>query len=292
MRLALAQINPTVGDLAGNAAKIADWIERARAEGADLVLFPELSLPGYPAEDLYLKRHFAAANQEAIGELASGVTGIVALVGFAEPSGDPQERAPDFSAPRLDAPGPRPVHNSLAALADGEVRSVYRKCRLPNYAVFDEARYFEPGTDPATIEVAGTLVGLTICEDVWVPGPPESLEIEAGAELIVNPSGSPYARGKGGERESMLVERARSYGAAFAFCNLVGGQDELVFDGRSALIDRSGRIQARARQFEEELLICELPGPAGPIAEPLTDTAEVYEALKLGLRDYVTKNGF
>jgi NAD+ synthase (glutamine-hydrolysing) len=292
MRLALAQINPTVGDLAGNAAKIADWIERARGEGADLVLFPELSLPGYPAEDLYLKRHFAAANREAISELASGVTGIVALVGFAEPSGDHQERTPDFSAPRLDAPGPRPVHNSLAALADGEVRSVYRKCRLPNYAVFDEARYFEPGIDPVTIEVAGTLVGLTICEDVWVPGPPESLEIEAGAELIVNPSGSPYARGKGGERESMLVERARSYGAAFAFCNLVGGQDELVFDGRSILIDRSGRIHARARQFEEELLICELPGPAGPIAEPLTDAAEVYEALKLGLRDYVTKNGF
>jgi NAD+ synthase (glutamine-hydrolysing) len=292
MRLALAQVNPTVGDLAGNAAKIADWIERARGEGADLVVFPELCLPGYPAEDLLLKRHFAAANQGAIRELASSVAGIVALVGFAEPSGGGYEPAPDFSAPSLDAPGPRPVHNSLAVLADGEVRSVYRKCRLPNYAVFDEARYFEPGTEPATIEVAGMLVGLTICEDVWVPGPPESLEIEAGAELIVNPSGSPYARGKGDEREQMLVDRACSCGAAFAFCNLVGGQDELVFDGRSALIDRSGRILARARQFEEELLVCELDGTPGSIAEPLPEPAELYEALKLGLRDYVIKNGF
>jgi NAD+ synthase (glutamine-hydrolysing) len=292
MRLALAQINPTVGDLAANAAKIADWIERARGEGADLVLFPELSLPGYPAEDLYLKRHFAAANQAAIRELAAGVAGVVAMVGFAEPSPGAGEPTPDFSAPSLDAPGPRPVHNSLAVLADGELRSVYRKCRLPNYAVFDEARYFEPGSEPGTIEVAGTTVGLTICEDVWVPGPPESLEVEAGAELIVNPSGSPYARGKGDEREAMLVERARSYGVAFAFCNLVGGQDELVFDGRSVLIDRAGRILARARQFEEELLVCELDGAPGPIAESLAEPADTYEALTLGLRDYVVKNGF
>jgi NAD+ synthase (glutamine-hydrolysing) len=292
MRLALAQINPTVGDLAANAAKIADWIERARGEGADLVLFPELSLPGYPAEDLYLKRHFAAANQAAIRELAAGVAGVVAMVGFAEPSPGAGEPTPDFSAPSLDAPGPRPVHNSLAVLADGELRSVYRKCRLPNYAVFDEARYFEPGSEPGTIEVAGTTVGLTICEDVWVPGPPESLEVEAGAELIVNPSGSPYARGKGDEREAMLVEHARSYGVAFAFCNLVGGQDELVFDGRSVLIDRAGRILARARQFEEELLVCELDGAPGPIAESLAEPADTYEALTLGLRDYVVKNGF
>jgi NAD+ synthase (glutamine-hydrolysing) len=292
MRLALAQINPTVGDIAGNAAKIADWIDRARGEGADLVVFPELSLPGYPAEDLYLKRHFAAANQAAIRELAAGVADIVALVGFAEPSGEDAEEEPDFAAPRPDAPGPRAVHNSLAVLADGAVRSVYRKCHLPNYAVFDEARYFQPGTEAATVEVAETVVGLTICEDVWVPGPPESLEIESGAELIVNPSGSPYARGKGSDREAMLAERARSCGAAFAFCNLVGGQDELVFDGRSAVIDRSGEIVARARQFEEELLLYELPGGMGPVAEPVGEEAEVYEALRLGLRDYVRKNGF
>ena len=292
MRLALAQIDPTVGDLSGNAAKIAEWIERARGEAADLVVFPELCLPGYPAEDLYLKRHFTEANQAAVRALAEQVSGIVALVGFAEPSGAFADPAPDLLPPGPDAPAGRPVHNSLAVIADGAVQAVYRKWRLPNYAVFDEQRYFEPGDEPEMISVAGSSVGLTICEDVWVPGPPASLEAEAGVELIVNPSGSPYARGKAGEREAMLAERATSYGTAFAFCNLVGGQDELVFDGSSAVIDRGGRVLARARQFEEELLVCELGESPGPIAEPLPELAEVYGALTLGLRDYVTKNGF
>ena len=279
MRIALAQINPTVGDVDGNAATIAEWIGRARAEGAELVIFPELCLPGYPAEDLYLKRHFVEANRRAVTELAAASEGIAVLVGFAEPA----EGGGDF----------RHAHNSLAALVDGELRAVYRKNRLPNYAVFDEQRYFIPGAEPATIDVAGTRVGLTICEDCWVEGPPASLEVEAGAGLIANPSGSPYHRGKGREREEMFGALARSYGTHFAFCNLVGGQDELVFDGQSLVLDPGGSVIARAAQFEEELLVCELPaGPRARLAEPLPDLAEVYGALVLGLRDYVGKNGF
>jgi NAD+ synthase (glutamine-hydrolysing) len=279
LRVALAQIDPTVGDIDGNAAKIAEWIGRAREQGAELVIFPELCVPGYPAEDLYLKRHFVDANRRAVEELAPGVEGIVALVGFAEPAA-------------ADTEGRR-AHNSLAVLADGAIRSVYRKNRLPNYSVFDEQRYFIPGEEPATVDVAGQQVGLTVCEDVWAPGPPASSEAEAGASLIANPSGSPYHRGKGREREAMLAERARAYGAHFAFCNLVGGQDELVFDGHSFVVDPVGEVIARAAQFEEELLVCEIPSPAPVgLAEPLPDLAEVYAALTLGLRDYVRKNGF
>jgi NAD+ synthase (glutamine-hydrolysing) len=280
IRLGLAQINPTVGDIGANSAKIAEWIGRARDEGAELVVFPELCLPGYPAEDLYLKPHFIEANRRALDELASGVDGIAALVGFAEPVDTPD--------------GSRPIaHNSLALLQDGAVDAVYRKNRLPNYAVFDEQRYFVPGSEPLTVEVAGIRVGLTICEDCWVEGPPASLEAEGGAELIVNPSGSPYHRGKGIERERMYAARATAYGTAFAFCNLVGGQDELVFDGHSFVLDAGGQVSARANQFEEELLICDLgAGASGPIAGTLSDLDEVYAALTLGLRDYVSKNGF
>ncbi|HWO16764.1 MAG TPA: NAD+ synthase [Solirubrobacterales bacterium] len=278
MRVALAQIDPTVGDIDGNAAKVADWIGRARDDGAELTIFPELCLPGYPAEDLYLKRHFIEANRRAVEDLAGEVSGTVALVGFAEPAAG----GGDF----------RRAHNSLAVLADGEIKAVYRKSRLPNYAVFDEQRYFIPGEGGKTIEVAGMGVGLTICEDVWSEGPPAASEVAAGAKLIANPSGSPYHRGKGREREEMFAARARAYDAHFAFCNLVGGQDELVFDGQSFAVDPAGEVIARAAQFEEELLVFELPGPAGRIAEPLPDLAEVYGALVLGLRDYVAKNGF
>jgi NAD+ synthase (glutamine-hydrolysing) len=278
VRIALAQINPTVGDVEGNSAKVAEWIGRAREAGAELAIFPELCIPGYPAEDLYLKRHFVEANRRAVEELARGVDGMVALVGFAEPAA-----VGDL----------RHAHNSLAVLAAGGVRAVYRKNRLPNYAVFDEQRYFVPGDEPETVEVGGHRVGLTICEDVWAPGPPASTEAAAGADLIANPSGSPYHRGKGREREAMLAERARAYGVHFAFCNLVGGQDELVFDGHSFVVGPDGQVIARAAQFEEELLVCDVPSP-GPasLGEPLPDLAEVYAALVLGLRDYVRKNGF
>jgi NAD+ synthase (glutamine-hydrolysing) len=279
VRLALAQINPTVGDVDGNAAKAEEWIGRARAEGAELVILPELCIPGYPAEDLYLKRHFLRANQRAVEELAASVQGITALVGFAEPVADPRDS--------------RRAYNATAVLADGRIQTVYRKNRLPNYAVFDEQRYFVPGSEPAAVEVGGVGVGLTICEDVWQPGPPAQAEAEAGARLIANPSGSPYHRGKGHERETMFSERSRAYGVHFAFCNLVGGQDELVFDGQSLVTAPDGSVIARGAQFEEDLLVCEIPhGEPGPLAEPLSDLDEVYEALTLGLRDYVGKNGF
>jgi len=279
-RIGLAQIDPTVGDIDGNSAKIAEWIGVAREGGVELVVFPELCIPGYPAEDLYLKRHFAAANRRAVEELAGGVQGIVAIVGFA----DPVEGAAD---------GSPSVYNAVAVLADGAIAAVYHKQILPNYAVFDEQRYFVPGAKPATFDVGELRIGLTICEDCWIEGPPASLEAERGAQLIVNPSGSPYHRGKGSEREAMFAQRARAYGAGFAFCNLVGGQDELVFDGHSLIIDASGEVIARAAQFEEELLICNL-GERGsaPLAEPLPDLDEVYSALVLGLRDYARKNGF
>jgi NAD+ synthase (glutamine-hydrolysing) len=279
MRLALAQINPTVGDVGGNAAKVAEWIGRAREAGADLVVFPELCIPGYPAEDLYLKRHFLRANRQAVEELAAAAQGITALVGFAEPAGDSAD--------------PRRAHNSTAVLANGAIQTIYRKNRLPNYSVFDEQRYFVPGTEPQMIEAGGLSVGLTICEDVWLPGPPAQTEAEQGARLIANPSGSPYHRSKGREREAMFAERSRAYDAYFAFCNLVGGQDELVFDGQSLVTAPDGTVIARAAQFEEELLVCEVPhNEPGPIAGPLPDLDEVYGALVLGLRDYVGKNGF
>jgi NAD+ synthase (glutamine-hydrolysing) len=279
LRIALAQIDPTVGDIDGNAAKIAEWIGRSGAEGAQLTIFPELCVPGYPAEDLYLKRHFVEANRRAVEELAQAVGEMVVLVGFAEPAAG----GGDF----------RHAHNSVAVLAEGAVRAVYRKNRLPNYSVFDEQRYFIPGEETETVEVGGETVGLTICEDVWTPGPPASTEAAAGARLIANPAGSPYHRGKGREREAMLTERALAYGAGFAFCNLVGGQDELVFDGHSFVVDAGGTVIARAAQFEEELLVCDVPSP-GPLrlTEPLADVAEVYAALTLGLRDYAGKNGF
>jgi len=279
MRIALAQINPTVGAIDANAAKVAEWIGRARSEGAELVIFPELCIPGYPAEDLYLKRHFLAANQRAVEDLAREATGITALVGFAEPVTDPVDS--------------RHAHNSTAVLADGAVQAVYRKNRLPNYSVFDEQRYFVPGAETVSVAVGGEQVGMTICEDVWLPGGPAEAEAGAGARLIANPSGSPYHRGKGRERETMFCERSRAYGAYFAFCNLVGGQDELVFDGQSLVTAPDGSVIARAAQFEEELLVCEVPAAEpGPLAEPLADLDEVYGALTLGLRDYVGKNGF
>ena len=311
LRIALAQVNPTVGDIAGNAELISAWIARAREAGAQLVVFPEQAVAGYPAEDLWLKPHFLDAAGKAVDEIAGKVTGIVALVGF----------------PERDAA----TYNSVAVLGDGQVRGVYRKILLPNYGVFDERRYFEPGDTPALIEIAGTRVGLTICEDIWYPGPPASVEALAGASLIVNPSASPYHRGRGAYRERLVQDRARETGATFALCNLVGGQDELVFDGHSVVVSEGGETLARAAQFVEQLVLCDLelaatratgparvdeprldPQPAGAtapllarlevpgpsdevepqLADPLDPVAEVYEALKLGLRDYVRKNGF
>ena len=312
LRIALAQIDSSVGDLEGNAAKIAERIAAARDAGAELVLFPELALTGYPPEDLLLKEHFLQAATEAVGELAREAEGIVALVGF-------PERADD-------------VHNALAVLAEGELQAVYRKSVLPNYGVFDEQRYFQFGESGAVLQLGDARLGLTICEDIWTPGPPASDEALAGAALILNASASPYHARKGLERERMLIQRARDNLSAVAFCNMVGGQDELVFDGHSLLLDHEGCVLARAPQFQEALVVgtvdlqaaltarlrdTRLRPPVrralpevrrlGPLARrehvtaapvggevtPLLEPeAEVYEALVLGTRDYVEKNGF
>ena len=284
VRIALAQINATVGDIDGNARLIEEHIARARDKGAGAVVFPELSLPGYPAEDLYLKRHFLAENVAALERLARSSEGIDVIVGFAEPI----EGAP---AGRPDGPSRRPAHNSVAVLAGGRIAAVYRKQRLPNYAVFDEARYFEPGSEAVVAPVAGIEAGLTICEDLWEPGGPAVAEVGGGARLILNPSASPYLRGKPAERERMFAERAREHGVPIACCNLVGGQDDLVFDGSSFAVGADGELIARARPFEDDLLIVDLPG-GGRVEEPLGDLDEVYAALVLGLREYVEKNGF
>jgi len=322
LRLGLAQIDPTVGDIEGNVRLIAESIERARDAGAQLVLLPELCLSGYPPEDLVLRRDFLDGVREGLEEVATDVAGIVALVGFPERVERPAAELEHFD-PLIDPPPP-PAYNSLAVLAGGELRAIYRKCDLPNYGVFDERRYFEPGTEPALIEVDGMPIGLTVCEDIWHPGFPEADEAAAGAGLVVNASASPYHRGKGRAREGMIADRARANGAAFALCNATGGQDELVFDGASVVIGADGQTLARAAQFEPELLLCDLlvpagaagedgssgqarvpvlarldsgAGPEGQVEERLaellpTEEAEVYAALTLGLRDYVEKNSF
>src|SRR6478672_2284728 len=238
LRIALAQINTTVGDIEGNTAKVVDGLGRARAEGAQVVLFPELAVNGYPPEDLLLKTHFLAAGRRAVDQIAGEVGDIVALVGFAEHAED--------------------VYNSMAVLADGRVQGIYRKIYLPNYGVFDEQRYFQTGRTPAVVTVNGSTLGLTICEDIWEPGPPASDEALAGAEVIVNISASPYHMSKGGQRERMLVQRARDNLAYVVFCNLVGGQDELVFDGYSLVVDQDGELIARGPQFEEDLIVCDI----------------------------------
>jgi NAD+ synthase (glutamine-hydrolysing) len=264
LRVALAQINAVVGDLPGNEEKILRDLERAREAGADLVLFGECAVTGYPAEDLLLREHFLRDARAVVDRVAARVEGLVAIVGF-------PERAQD-------------VYNSAAVLADGEVAGIYRKNHLPNYGVFDEVRYFQGGTEPALIDIGGTLVGLTVCEDIWQPGPPASTEALAGATLIVNISASPYERGKPARREAMVVQRARDYLCPIAFCALVGGQDELVFDGHSFVCDHSGRILARSPGFAEDLLIVDVePGAAN--AARLRDTRG--RAAAHGFRDQV-----
>jgi NAD+ synthase (glutamine-hydrolysing) len=322
LRLALAQIDPTVGDIDGNVRLISQSIERAGDAGAQLVILPELCMSGYPPEDLVLRRDFLAAVRQGLDDVAGDVQGIVVLVGFPERVERSAEELEHFD-PLIDPPPP-PAYNSLAILADGKVRGIYRKCDLPNYGVFDERRYFEPGDEATLIDVDGVPIGLTVCEDIWHPGFPESEEVGAGARLVVNSSASPYHRGKGRARERMVADRARSNGAAFALCNMVGGQDELVFDGGSVVIAPDGELISRAAEFEPELLICDLMVPAAGatadgapsgrrvrtlpqltsgadpserveprIAEPIAmEEAEVFSALTLGLRDYVEKNGF
>src|SRR5918992_2853456 len=251
LRVALAQLNTTVGDIRGNARKIADTIARARDEGASLVVFPELCLTGYPPEDLLLKTSFLDAAAVALRELAAQTHGIVAVVGYPEQAED--------------------VYNTAAVLADGDVVATYRKMHLPNYGVFDEQRYFQSGAEAAIVEVNEVPIGLSICEDIWEPGPPAMTEALAGAQMILNLSASPYRAGVGARRERMLVQRAVDNLTAVVFVNTIGGQDELVFDGHSLAIDQDGEVLARAPQFEESLVMCTID-PRAIAAARLRDT--------------------
>jgi NAD+ synthase (glutamine-hydrolysing) len=271
MRLALAQINVVVGDLAGNRDRILAALEEARAAGAEAVVLPELAVTGYPPEDLLLRPAFVRAAEASTREIAAAATGIVALVGT--PWSTDGELA-----------------NACAVCEDGEIRALYRKRLLPNYGVFDEERYFEPGSEPLVLPLAGVAAGLTVCEDIWEPGPAADLEA-AGAELLVNLSASPFHVGKAESREAMLAERARTNGFPLAFCNLVGGQDELVFDGHSVVLDAGGTVLARAPGFEEHLLVVDL-GEPGDVVPFEPELEQMRRALVLALRDYVGKNGF
>jgi NAD+ synthase (glutamine-hydrolysing) len=273
MRLALAQIDPVVGDLDGNRELILARIEEARLAGADLVVFPELAVTGYPPEDLLLRPGFVRAARASLEQIAAGTRGIVALVGV----------------PLLDGE----LYNGCAICTDGAVAGWAKKWHLPNYGVFDEKRYFASGSELALVDVAGTTVGVTICEDMWIPGPPTTGLAAAGAELIVNLSASPFHVGRAREREAIFTSRARESGVRVALCNATGGQDELVFDGHSLLIESDGTVLARAPGFEEALLVVDLERPEAAALAPLDDDIEqMRQALVLGLRDYVRKNGF
>jgi NAD+ synthase (glutamine-hydrolysing) len=273
-RIALAQIDTSVGDVAGNAALIVDAARAALAERADLLLVPELALTGYPPEDLLAKDHFVDDAREALDRVAKECEGLVAVIGFVDRQGED-------------------LYNAAAVCSAGTVRAVYRKRRLPNYGVFDEERYFEPGSAPLLLDVDGQTCAVTICEDVWVPELVAEAA-EAGASVVLNISASPFHAGKGSEREEMLRGRAADNGVYLAYCNLAGGQDELVFDGRSVVIDPAGNVMGRAAAFRPDLLIVDVPAAPSPVREEplLGGHEEVWNALVLGLRDYFRKNGF
>jgi NAD+ synthase (glutamine-hydrolysing) len=315
----LAQINLTVGDISGNAAKVKESLGRARENQADIILFPELTLAGYPPEDLLLKPGFAAANRAALESLLPDTQDLTAVVGFVHRQDD--------------------LFNAAAVLHDGRLAGIYHKALLPNYAVFDEDRYFAQGDTPVffTRPMAASEVcfGVNVCEDIWYPvGPPEA-QAAAGAEVLLNISASPYQSGKIQSRERMLATRAADNVAIIAFCNLVGGQDELVFDGSSLIVDERGQVLARGKSFAEDFVLADInvsnvfrqrlrdprrrkdslakaqattfervalpvvgisesrrPLDVSPRPALLEPVAEVYQALVLGTRDYVHKNGF
>ncbi len=310
LRIALAQLNPTVGDLDGNIAKICAAYDEAEGAGCDIVAFPELAITGYPPEDLVLKPGFVADNLAGLAKVAARTGRCAAVVGYVASDRD--------------------IYNAAAVCANGEVLGTYRKRLLPNYAVFDEARYFTPGAESDPFElylIGGVKVGISICEDVWSPTGPLAEQAAGGAEVNININGSPYHAGKAAGRERMLATRAADASCALVYVNQVCGQDELVFDGASVVFDADGQLVARAAQFVEELLITDLevepvyrkrlldprgrrtdgqlpvvfvsdrpitqaaPAPAR-FAEPLSADTELYDALVLGTGDYVRKNGF
>ena len=274
-RLAMAQINPTVGDLAGNAERIIARIREARALAADLVAFPELALPGYPPEDLLLKPQFIRDNHAYLKRIAAECGGIAAVVGYIDSDAD--------------------IYNAAALIHDGRHIGAYRKMYLPNYGVFDEARYFKAGAQCPVYTINGTAVGVNICEDIWHAVGPTVVQRAAGAEVIVNINGSPFHAGKRAFREKMLATRAADNGLFVAYVNLVGGQDELVFDGASAVFAPNGDVVARANQFEEQLLVADIEVEAvfrsrlrdpRPRSEPASLLANIGEPLKVDVSDY------
>jgi NAD+ synthase (glutamine-hydrolysing) len=308
LRIAACQLNTVVGDLDGNVTALLAMLDRAEAAGCDLAVFPELAITGYPPEDLLLKPGFVADNLASLEKVAARTGRCAAIVGFVDRSHD--------------------LQNAAAVCAHGQVQGVYHKRLLPNYAVFDEQRYFAPGQgDPVLFLIGGVRVGVSICEDIWSPNGPVAVQAAGGAELVVNLNASPYYAGRLEERERMLGTRAADASCALVYVNQVGGQDELVFDGASLVIDASGAVLARAPQFAEDVMVVDLDvrpsfrkrllDPRGRLwspplaqvtvtsepadhdgrvdptrAEPLPREREVYEALVLGTRDYVGKNGF
>jgi NAD+ synthetase len=309
MRLALAQLNATVGDLAGNAARILEAAQRARAAGCDLLVTPELMLCGYPPQDLLFQAHFVQAQLAALADLAAALP-LPALIGCVYPApatGDPATQP--FG--RVAAETDQPLSNAAVFVAGGAVGAVARKLLLPTYDVFDEWRYFRPGA-PCLIEAGGMRLGVTVCEDLWDEQyalHPAAALAGQGAQAIVNLSASPFHAGHFQERLAVLRRHARALHLPLAYCNLVGGQDELIFDGRSMAVDAAGELTALAQAWEEDLLIVELPGgearvqhpPDAPAQEELSPRAgvptedgpgEVFAALVLGLRDYCRKCGF
>ena len=290
LRVAGAQLNLTVGDLDGNEARIADAMDWAEGQGADVLLLPELAVTGYPPEDLVIRPSFVDDNIEVVRRLARRSGKLSTVVGFVDHA-SPGERA---AADAVD----RRVANAVAVVSDGEIQGVYHKVLLPNYGVFDEDRYFSAGLDTDKVfEVAGHTVGVSICEDIWIPdGPPRS-QAEAGAGIILNVNASPFHRGKAKGREEMLSARARASGVPVVYLNLVGGQDELVFDGASVVIDAEGTVLHRSPQFMEDLFVVDVPtgdepGLVADVASLLDPTEEIYRARVLGLGDYCGKNGF
>lgn len=296
MRIALAQINPTVGDIPANEAKILAFIERARSAGAQVVVFPELAVTGYPPKDLLLKPQFIEDNRKAVERIAAKSVGIEVILGYAEVNTHPIGR---------------PLHNAAALLKDGRIASRHYKTLLPTYDVFDESRYFEPGPQHARnqiVGVAGCPVGLSICEDLWndehlIPrrlyhqNPIADLDA-AGAEVMINCSASPFVLGKHEFRVKLFAEQARKFETPLVYVNQVGGNDELIFDGCSMVIDRNGNVVAQAKEFEEDLLVVEIAScqqvAAGDnrIERVSTGLESLYKALLVGLRDYVNKCGF
>ena len=289
LTVALAQVNPRVGDLSGNAAIIRNFSKKAAELGASLVAFPEMVLTGYPIEDLSLRKSFQDASKKALNQLAKdlvldGLKDLTVVVGYLDSTGEKASLG-------VPAGGPQ---NAAAVIRNGEVIAKYIKHHLPNYGVFDEYRYFVPGTDNCSFEVEGVKVSLAICEDIWQDGGPVSQIAQLNSDLLIVLNGSPYEYGKDDTRLQLVQKRAKEINAPLAYVNMVGGQDELVFDGDSIVVNTDESIANRASQFVEEIILFEVE-PKKPISQSMVrkrsnDLEEVYQALVVGLRDYVLKN--